>query len=75
MNITNKDIYSMELHEFFMVGDVNDSLATTVLRVPGGWVYSQFDKSHNISSSVFVRFDNEFQVDTQSDDPSANIKA
>ena len=55
------DIYEMKLHEMIMVGKPTDILATTVLRVPGGWIYSQFDKSHTMTASVFVRFDNEFQ--------------
>ena len=55
-----KDIYELILHEGAIAED-NQSLFTTVLRVPGGWMYRSFDKSHNILASVFVPFDNEFQ--------------
>lgn len=34
---------------------VNDGRLFTIrLAVPGGWIYSMYDKSHNILSSVFV---------------------
>ena len=62
-----KQIYSMNLHEMIIVGEISHSLATVVLRVPGGWVYSQFDKSHNMSSSVFVPFDNEYMKERKND--------
>ena len=55
------DIYKMKLHEMRRVGEPSDPLATTILRVPGGWVYSQFDKSNSMLSSVFVPFDNGYQ--------------
>ena len=54
-------LYAMKLHEMLQVGEIKHSLATTILRVPGGWVYSQFDKSYRMTASVFVPFDNEFQ--------------
>ncbi len=58
-------VYKLKLHEMKMFGNVQDALATTALRVPGGWVYSTFDKSHNIGSSVFVPWNNEFQEEEE----------
>jgi hypothetical protein len=55
----SKSVYEMRLHETIFAEDAN--LASTVLRVPGGWVYRSYDKSHNILGSVFVPFNNEFQ--------------
>ena len=57
--IRETDIYALELHETKEVSD--GSLFVQVLRVPGGWIYHAFDKSHNILSSLFVPFNNEFQ--------------
>lgn len=54
-------IYNMSLHEMKQIGDPRYPLATTVFRVPGGWVYSLYDKSNDMMSSVFVSWDNEFQ--------------
>ena len=58
-----KSIYELELHEtleHFVSTEIRDALAYCVIRVPGGWVYSTFDKSSKIGSSVFVPYDNEF---------------
>lgn len=65
--MSEKDVYKMKAHEMRMVGEIKDSLATVVLRVPGGWIYSQFDKSHNMTASVFVPFNNEFQGQMSND--------
>lgn len=53
-NLKDKEeLYSMEFHEEYFVND--GTLFTTVMRVPGGWIYRMLDKSHNILSSNFVR--------------------
>jgi hypothetical protein len=54
-----KAIYKLKLHEAHAFDDLG--LFTTVLRVPGGWFYRSYDKSHNIATGVFVPFDTEFQ--------------
>jgi hypothetical protein len=43
---------NMKAHEVIVVEDAN--LFTTALRVPHGWMYRSYDKSHNILTSVFV---------------------
>jgi hypothetical protein len=53
------NLHEMKLHET-IVAECDD-LFTVVLRVPGGWMYRSYDKSHGILTSVFVPFDNEFQ--------------
>lgn len=45
-------IYEMKIHDVMVVEDGN--LFTSVIRVPGGWIYRSYDKSHNILSSQFV---------------------
>jgi hypothetical protein len=62
------NIYQMSLHDVLRTEEnkPSDMLATSVMRVPGGWIYRSFDKSHNMMSSTFVPFHNEFQQqDTQ----------
>lgn len=54
-------LYKMELHERLQFDD--GGLFTCILRVPGGWIYRSYDKSHEILSSVFVPFNNEFMAD------------
>ena len=57
-----KDIYKLNLHETVRVGK------STVMRVPGGWIYS-YSKETNAygtgvalsTRAVFVPFNNEFQ--------------
>lgn len=52
------NIYELKLHEQVVV---SDSLLTTVcLRVPGGWIYSSYDESNQVVSSVFVRYNSCF---------------
>lgn len=53
------ELYEMKLSEILIIEDSN--LFTTVLRVPGGWVYRSYDKGHQILSSVFVPFNKEFK--------------
>jgi hypothetical protein len=49
-----RNIYNMKLHQTLTVEDGN--LFTTVLRVPGGWMYRSYDKSHQICTSAFVPY-------------------
>jgi hypothetical protein len=65
----NGDIYKMKLHEQIFLTNTSGVLGTEVTRVAGGWIYTTFNFNHNISSSVFVPFDNEFQQ--KYDDDSA----
>ena len=53
-----EQIYTMELHKIAVVS--TSDLFTTVLRVPGGWVYNSCRISEGMLSSVFVPFSNEF---------------
>jgi len=54
-----REIYYMGLHEILNID--GNSLSTTIIRVPGGWVYHSYDKSKNFLGMVFVPFNNEFQ--------------
>jgi hypothetical protein len=57
------NFYEMKLHDTFIAeGELNQNLFTTVLRVPGGWIYRSYDKGTQIMGAVFVPFDNEFQT-------------
>lgn len=60
MNRPNNSIYDLKLNELVPVSDPGDWVMTLVTRVPGGWIYSQYDKSNSIMGSCFVPFDNEF---------------
>lgn len=53
------ELYSMDLHQnlAFDCG----TIWLQIVRVPGGWTYTSIDKGHQIMSSAFVPFDNEFQ--------------
>ena len=64
-------LYEMKLHEVIVPG--SDELYCQIMRVPGGWIYrfSQINQvvqpdgkwSENyLCDSIFVKFDNEFQV-------------
>ena len=48
-------LYSMKLLEFASIG--NGSIKTHVKRVPGGWLFYNYDTTQGI----FVPFNNEFQ--------------
>ena len=51
-----KDIYDLELHD-----NVNTSIQTNTLRVPGGWIYRTWSTEHgDWISQVFVPYNNEF---------------
>lgn len=55
-----KNIYNMKLNEEYIYRRVDGQLALHITRVPGGWIYFQYDKSCDIGSSSFVPYDNEF---------------
>lgn len=54
------DIYNMELFESFWVND--GCYITDCLRVPGGWIFTNFTNNYHLLSSVFVPYHNEFQI-------------
>lgn len=54
------EIYKMTLGQTLLFDGL--SVATQVLRVPGGWIFTQIDKQHNIGSSCFVPYSNEWQA-------------
>lgn len=55
-------LYEMKLHEVIKIDD-----KISAMRVPGGWVYNRFgwDDESVLRTSVFVPFDNEFQVNKE----------
>lgn len=59
MGNEKKSIYDLELNETLVSCDY------IIRRVPGGWVYTEYDGANSqnicIMSSVFVPFHNEFQ--------------
>jgi hypothetical protein len=52
----NKTIYQLNLHEVIQVEVDDKYLFTTVMAVPGGWIYRSYDKSHSMMSCVFVPY-------------------
>ena len=60
MNEQWDQIYKMVLGQTLLFK--GPALATSVLRVPGGWVFSQVDKHFNIGSSCFVPYSTEWQA-------------
>ncbi len=46
----------MKLHDYISLGENSDPFAVNILIVFGGWIYTIFDKSHNIQSSVFIPY-------------------
>ena len=56
-----KSIYDLQIHEITPVETNDAELWTSVMRVPGGWIYRSYDKSHSMMSNTFVPFDNEYQ--------------
>ena len=68
-----KNIYELELHEATLVRDGAD-LCAVCMKVPGGWIYNSFDKSHNILSGVFVPYvrDNSVRERPDALPPSSN---
>jgi hypothetical protein len=59
---TFPSVYTMGLHQFKHITD-----GFTVLRVPGGWIYTQYRLDSNIMTSIFVPFNNEFQKELPND--------
>ncbi len=57
------NIYDLKLHEVLIVED--GSLFSTAMRVPGGFIYRSYDKSHQLLSCTFVPFDNEFMPESK----------
>lgn len=55
-----KTIYDLALGEIIFFGSNMGPLASTCRRVPGGWIFTELDKTNKIGSSVFVPFHNEF---------------
>ena len=49
-----KSIYNMKLNEEYIEDRCKNQLTLYITRVPGGWIYFQYDKSRNIGSSSFV---------------------
>ena len=52
---TSKTIYDLGLHEVLL----DMSSRTTIIRVPGGWIYKTW--GDDLMSAVFVPWDEEFQ--------------
>jgi hypothetical protein len=50
----NTNIYAMELHETISLSSIY------ILRVPGGWIYTNYSHDPPTSTSVFVPKDMEF---------------
>jgi nitrogen fixation protein len=61
MNLSG-DIYKMKLHEQIINTDNSGILGTEITRVAGGWLYTTFNLHRNVVSTVFVPFNNEFQL-------------
>lgn len=57
-----EELYNLKLHQSCIIED--QGLWIEALRVPGGWLYYFVDKGHNLLTSSFVSFDNEF-MDTK----------
>lgn len=56
--------YKMKLHEILPVETAsNAEFWTSVMRVPGGWIYRSFHRKYNMCSNVFVPFNNEMMYE------------
>jgi hypothetical protein len=64
-----EDIYSLKLFESVIIRETADTFdGLTVRRVPGGWIFTEWttsadvsaDKNHTRISSVFVPYNDEF---------------
>jgi hypothetical protein len=55
-----KSLYELGLHEICPVETIDRELWTSVMRVPGGWIYRSFDKGNKMMCSAFVPYDNGF---------------
>lgn len=66
-------IYDLKLHEILVISStVNSSSKTTVLRVPGGWIYTILNSSdwpqdgkQKRETSVFIPFHTEFKPEQE----------
>ena len=47
------NLWSMEIHEIKSIEDFSNT-QTTVIRVPGGWIYRSWSVTHEALSTVFV---------------------
>lgn len=57
IDLKHDEIYKLKLHE------IMDFEMTRVLRVPGGWIYTDYEHhGGGKRSSCFVPFDNEFMT-------------
>ena len=63
----HKKIYDLKLHEEMKI--TGHGIDTSILRVPGGWIYNLLTREQNVADSdnakwysnvVFVPFSNEF---------------
>ncbi len=55
------EIYKMHLHEVMVIEcETTDELWTSVMRVPGGWIYRSYHKGDKIFFSTFVPHNREF---------------
>ncbi len=52
----SEDVYNMDLHDEIVITSAHVDNEYSVLRVPGGWIYS------SITTSVFVPYDEKFQI-------------
>jgi hypothetical protein len=60
-NNKEKTIYNLDLHEtIYAEIDPRSPLCTSVMRVPGGWIYRSYDKGAGIMAAVFVPYLNEY---------------
>ncbi len=59
--MSTEKIYNLKLHESVVIEEETNSV-TLATRVPGGWIYEFQKPLINILETVFVPFNNEFQV-------------
>lgn len=55
IRIEKEYLYKMGLHEEFERSDLS------ILRVPGGWIYTRYLRPNYEAITVFVPFDDEFK--------------
>lgn len=56
--VEDESIYNLDLHEWLNIR--TSSTSTSILRVPGGWIYYNKMFEDGKKTGVFVPFDNEF---------------
>jgi hypothetical protein len=52
VNFSTEELFKLSMHESAMIDA--GCFAVSVMRVHHGWIYTTFDKSHGVASSVFV---------------------